>query len=213
MPMLYFNNSYPHQSFAVMAFWQVNPIDIIMGIVFFTIIFSGYKNTFLAEGVKFVGSFIAVLVSFHYYASLGTFIKNEGFAPEGLHDFFALLVIAGTIILSFSIIQSSWCAVFNVTTVEKSASWRANVCNVLKSYLMCGILVTAMLCSGSKPLVYNVVNSAGVNFWGRGTASLYHYSYRNVFAFVFPTEKPNKNLFGLYKIPFEEEKADGGEAL
>ena len=103
--MLYFNNSYPYPAFGFITNLVVNPLDITLGIAFVSLIYFSSKNYFKAEIVKLVGSFIALILSFHYYAKLGQILKKFGFAPQDMHELFALVFIAGAVLLSFSVLE------------------------------------------------------------------------------------------------------------
>lgn len=187
-----------------MAIQLINPLDITLGIVFFSLIFYSSKNSAKNEAIKLVGSFIALLLSFHYYAKLGHFFKKQNLAPQGAHDLFALLFIAGIILLSFSILVHTWGSSSKFKPEDDSWQWLSVVCGSMRSYIFCGLIVTILFCSGNEVLVNSVGRSVSKDMWGKGAARIYHAVYSKFIYSLFPNEKINKEIFQLYEIPLEE---------
>ena len=180
-----------------------NWIDLLMVGFLVTFVYFNRKNGVIYEGFQLLGTYLATLITIHYYVAFADYARKEFFVPPSVNEIFAFIIIALLITLIFSVIRIGWFKILAVEIPVRVDQWGGIFLSLIRSYLVGSLVVLAIIISGN-----NIVSQYAKVSWSRDlmaipTINLYKSSYEGFITKVSNQEKINEKIFKLVGLDQE----------
>ena len=177
----------------------INTIDILaIGIIVRGII-TGRSTLFISELVKILGVVLAICISIHYYDRLGRFLSEYMFVPESIADFLAYSGISFVIIFLFFLIKDGWSLIIHIQESPKFNYWGGLAVSMMKSYLLCGVMLIAFLLVSTPFFKSSAEKSLSLRLFRKLPAAIYKVFYGGIVVKLLPKEPSNADFINLMK--------------
>ena len=170
-------------------------VDILMGASIARCIWTGRKSGFVNEFFKLLGVFFAAIVALHYYARLGEYFFKKSLAAETQKEVFAFVVLTIGIYILFSLIREGWLIILKIQLPAGIDQWGALSLAILRSYLVCGLILIGFGISGNNSIKNAANGSLSRPVFKNSAAGLYQFFYSNIIHPFFPDEPLNEKAF------------------
>jgi uncharacterized membrane protein required for colicin V production len=178
---------------------QFNWIDILVFALFLRISFIALKTGLAFESLKISGTFLALYLSLHYYASLAnTFVSRSG----SKNAFYLLRILAFLILVSlgyliFIFIRIVVCRFVKTEVTPVLSKWGGFVLGLVRALLLTSIILFLFLLSGSVYFRKSVHNSLSGTSIAKVAPSTYSWFWHKVMSKFSAGEKFNESALDV----------------
>jgi uncharacterized membrane protein required for colicin V production len=179
---------------------QVNGVDLIIAIVLLRIGYTAVKTGVVTEAFKLLGTITATYLSFHYFTTLGDFMRGGQVTKSmGLEflDFLAFVLLALLGYGFFLVARLAFGRFIKVEAVPRLNKIGALILGAVRG-LLAASLIVFMLIISSVSVVKDMATGA---YFGRSiyhvSFSLYSGMWNGFFSKVMPQESFNNTLLEI----------------
>jgi uncharacterized membrane protein required for colicin V production len=178
-----------------------NWVDVFILCVIARGIYIGLHSNLFAELFKALGVFFATFVTLHYYSFLSGYIKDYFRKFDIFPDFLAFILIALLITVVFYVMKEGWQFILKIAFPKKIELWGGFIFSLLKTYLLCGLIILSFLVSGNPTLSKSARASVSNQFLHTTSLDIYESLFKGFVQNWLPNEKINETLMNQMKQP------------
>lgn len=179
-------------------FKEFNWVDVLIVAIALRVYYISAKKGFLVEFFKLLGTLGAIYVGLHYYTALSDFVGQRltiAKVPLEFRDFIVFVVLAVSGYVLFIILRELICRLFKTEVVTPISKWGGFLLGVLRSFLLAGLIIFALVISFI-PYLKDSVNKSylGKRFFEVAPAT-YSWLWNNLMSNFMAGEKFNNTAF------------------
>ncbi|MDP2939899.1 MAG: CvpA family protein [Candidatus Omnitrophota bacterium] len=174
---------------------KLNWVDICVFLFIVRTLYIGLKRGLVVEFFKLLGVYLAIVISFHYYARIANFLNSKSPLPLDFADFLSLLVLAGFIILVFKFIREGFTALIKAEAKPVFDKWAGFIFSLLRAFLLSSLVIVILFISNITYVTSSITNSFSQNYFLNLAPRIYSGCFENLIVKLFPSEQLNQSLF------------------
>ncbi|MCA9405229.1 MAG: CvpA family protein [Candidatus Omnitrophica bacterium] len=170
-------------------------IDVIIICVFALRIFAGRKAGIWSEFVGVIGACVAIFTTLHYYSGLAKFFKSVYLIKTFPVEMIAVIVIFGSVMFLFYILQEAWGAVFRLEipgTINKRVGLVLATGN---AFLLSALIFFSIIAIKDSAAVKLAQRSYSKKIFSRIALNIYSTGYEYIIKRIFPAEEANAQAY------------------
>ena len=175
---------------------SINWVDVALVVLLVRVIFIGVKNGFIAEVCKFLGVFVALFVSLHYYSVLAAKIHGAVHGSLAVWEFvsFILLVITGYGL--FWAIRLGLSLLFKAETQHEGFDkYAAGLLSIGRGFLTASLVVFGLLLTAHPWISHQTFHSVAFRLIGKTASHTYSLVFHQVVDKLFAGQHFNDTVY------------------
>lgn len=155
----------------------------------------GLRTGFVAELFRTLGIVCATFVILHYYLPVAAFLTKRLFIPQKVQESVSFVILTIAALLFSFLIREGWLIIFKVEAKSALNKWAGALCSLLTSYLMCGVLLLALIFWNNGYMNQHIHRSLSQPFFVKAPVRVYEAVYMAIIRPFFPGEPMNTKIF------------------
>lgn len=204
--MLYLSHVSQNVTIAYASVASFNWVDVLIGCIILRSAFVGLRSDLIAESFKLTVVVLTTVFTLHYYTQLGSWFSEYVLVFQGHGDLVGFGIICSFILFFFYLMKEGWLILLKVKTSEFVDKWVGFAIALMGTYLICGLIIFALLLSNMTLFKGNARNSL-FGFYLRNVAiSVYETGYRYSISKVMRKEPFNRSVYAVWKKEVQKDK-------
>lgn len=183
-------------------------LDLLAAVIVLTLVLKALKSSLLNEFFKLLGAFFATFIGLHYFHKFGLiFEKHLGWMEQPYADLLGFSLLVLLFLVFFVMIQEGWKILLEIDDTKKIYKPLCILVSLMTSYLLCGLLMIAIMISNNRVLLQTGEASFSAKVAARGSIDLYNLCHGIFIKPFFPNEKFNEAVEEL-KMEYRLQEED-----
>ncbi len=204
--MLYLSHVSQNLPIVYISAARLNWVDLVIGCIIVRGAFVGLKSDVVTEIFKLTVVLLATVFTLHYYVRLGGWFSEHILLLRKTGNLVAFGVISAFILCLFYLMKEGWFIILKVKTNEFVDKWIGFVFALIGNYLICSLILFALLLSNVIFLKGNARNSLFGFYLKDVSISVYEAGYRYCISKVMKKEPFNQSVYKVWKKKISDGK-------
>ncbi len=175
---------------------SINWVDVALVILLVRVIFIGVKNGFIAEVCKFLGVFLALYISLHYYVIVASKIHGFTHGSLPLWEFIVFLILVSGGYGLFWAIRLGLAQLFKAETQHEGFDkYAAGLLSIGRGFLTASLVVFAVLLTNHPWLQSQAFHSVAYKLVGKTAPHTYSLVFHQVIDKLFAGQHFNSAVY------------------
>ena len=179
-------------------FNSINWVDVVLFLLFAKVVFFSVKSGFVAEGFRFLGSFIAVVYVLHQYSFIADWLANRTKLDLGFLSWLVFILLWLCVVLAFFGLHRLVVMLFKIEANHQMVDkYAAGFLGAARGMFVVSLAIFGLLLFNQTWLSKQTVNSLAYKLTAKVAPNTYRLAYEGLLAKLFEGQKFNDNVFAV----------------